>query len=533
MKMDIDKIPGLSQLFRDYVNNAPGSASFFNGPFQETSSYQSVAEKLDSVDRRRDELVAILTEQNRTYGAGEATFNNINLLSDPKTLAVVTGQQAGLFGGPLYTTHKALTTIKLARNLSEQLQRPVVPVFYLVSEDHDFDEIKSTGYIDKTNSHKTLNFQPDPFPERSPVAEISLNSSVTGLIDTLGNDLADSEFKAAILDKLNSAYRSGEKIHISFARWFQELFNGYGIILYDSADPRPKSMVTNIFERELTDNISNRALSDTNARLERAGYHTQITVHNDRPNLFILDHGRHSLRREDGSYINMSNNDRYSAGDLLKRPERLSPKVSLRPLVQDALFPTVAYVGGPGEIAYWAQLKGIYDALNMTMPVVHPRAAFTLIEPKVQRHLDSFSLNAAQVIADTPAAVKAVLQSRVPEDIQQRFRTLQETLGKQMEGLAKSAAVIDPTLLTVFDKATAGLIKQVESLENKVTRAVEQREQVTRRQLETITTHLMPDGLQERSINILTFLVKYDKALLQRLYDEIDLFTFEHKLIGL
>ncbi len=535
MKLKLENIPGLSKLTRDYFSTFEKTGPFFNGHFQDCSSFKNIANRLQIVNRpHRNELADILIDQNRNFNAADATFQNIELLRQPDTLAVVSGQQAGLFGGPLFTIHKSLTAIKLANTLTQRLGRPVVPVFYLVSEDHDFEEIKSTTYIDKRNAVKSLTFEPETLPDRIPVAQIKLNDNILQLLETLDADLPDTEFKADWMQKLKSAYTSGEFLHIAFARWYQSLFAEYGIVLFDSSDSRVKPFLSDLFEKELREDVCNPAMQKTNNQLEKAGYHTQITVQSGRPNLFLLDNGRHGLQRKGDEFISLGDNRKYTLDELVAQPEKLSPKVSTRPIAQDILFPTVAYVGGPGEIAYWAQLKGIYDAMDMNMPVVYPRAAFTLIEPKIQKHLDAFGLTAEQVITDPEGVIKDVMQSRIPTDIREQFAALQSQLGEQLASLGTAAKEIEPTLQSAFEKTGGNMEKQIASLESRVLKAVEQREQVTRNQLESIVNHLMPEGgLQERKINILPFLVKYDTPLLRRIYDEIEIAKFEHKGIEL
>jgi len=535
MSISAQKMPGFSQLVIDYLTDQQKVKNFFAGDFRDWQSYKRVAEKVLKIQRPfKADLIEILTEQNISFGCGPKTLENISRLKDPETLVVATGQQVGLFSGPLYTIYKALTTIKLARELTDRLGVPVLPVFYLVSEDHDLDEVKWCGYIDRDNQYNTLIYDAQESTNRSPVSDIELDDSISSLIARFAESVFDTEFKDGLLTFVRECYKPGEKYHIAFARWFTRLFEKYGIILFDSADERYKPFVEHIFAKELTELVSIKALQKTNQELTDRGYHTQIAVQPDRPNVFILKDGRHSLRQQGEKYINMFSGESYTIEELLAQPERLSPKAALRPLVQDTLFPTVAYVGGPGEIAYWAQLKRLYEAMHLHMPVVCPRAGFTLIEPKIKRHLEKFALAPEHVITDRQGSIDKTLSSYIPADIKDRFTNIQSNLSHDLKLLSEKIINSEPSMKTVIEKTAAGIEKQIDMMEQKVMKAVEQRDRVVSEQLRTISENLLPEkNLQERKVNILPYLIKYGPTLLDRLYEAVDTAVFEHKMMEL
>ncbi len=535
MSFPLEKTPGVSQLVLDYLTDWAKVKNFFTGDFRNWENYKHVADRV-IVQKRpfKKELIEILTAQNTNFNCGRTTLENISKLSDPETLVVATGQQVGLFSGPLYTIYKALTTVKLARELSIRMQTTVLPVFYLVSEDHDFDEVKWCGYIDRDNRYKTLVYEAHDKTDRSPVSQIDLDNSVSTLIAQFAGSIVDTEYKDEILNSLGECYKPGEKYVTAFARWFTRLFEKYGIILFDSSDSRFKPFVKDVFAKELTEQISIKVLQKTGQELTGKGYHTQISVQPDRPNVFILKDGRHSLRLEGNEYVNMFSGEKYSVDELLQRPERLSPKAALRPLVQDTLFPTIAYVGGPGEIAYWAQLKGLYEAMELQMPIVFPRAGFTLIEPKIKRHLEKFAMNPEQFIIDRQGSVHETLSSRIPEDIKERFVNIQANLSQDLKLLSEKIIKSEPSMKTVIGKTASGIEKQIDMLEQKVIKAVEQRDRIVSEQIKAISENLLPEKtLQERKLNILPYLIKYGRSLLDRLYDAVAPENIEHKMMEL
>jgi len=530
-----EKLPGLPKLVLDYWTAFDKVAPFYSYDFRNWSNYLQAAERVRRVARpHMHELVSILTEQNRSFGCSHGTLENVKRLSQSDALAVVTGQQVGLFGGPLYTSYKALTIIKLTQELSQRLQAPVLPVFYLVSEDHDFAEVQWAGLIDRANQFIRTQYQPKQALKRTPVSEIMLEPSITQVIEQLAANTAESDFKQDILAQLSRCYQPGISFNHGFARWFTRLFAEYGIILLDASDPRLKQFVAPVFAKELQENLSNRAMAETNLHLAALGYPTQLALQPKRPNVFILDQGRHSLEWENGSYRNLHSGRRMSIDDLLHRPESLSPKAALRPLVQDTLLPTIAYVGGPGEIAYWAQLKGVYEAFGLPMPIIVPRAGFTLIEPKVKRHLQRFSLSPADVIIDPEATLGRAKLNLIPEDFRDRITASRSSIEKEWTALSKEVTRMDSTLQGSVDKVRHQMIRQLGALESKILKSFSQREGTVTEQLKAVSENLLPEGkLQERQLSILPFLIKYNWSVLSRLFDAVNVHKLDHQLLEL
>lgn len=533
--MYLDNILGVSQLTKDYLNSFEKVSSFFAGDYKDWGVYPQKAVDVQNVDRPfRKEFVDILLSQNQKFVAGEKTFENIKKLSNSKTLVVATGQQVGLFSGPLYTIYKALTTIKLAHKLSLQLETDVVPVFYIVSEDHDFAEVQWAGFVDKTNAFKKLVYDSPQKQERAPVADITLFSNISNLLNEFQDILNLTEFSGEILNFLKECYSPETKFHVAFAKWFQKLFHKYGIVIFDSADKSVKKFVKSVFERELKEQITFSAMEKTNKELLQKGYHIQIPAIANRPALFILENGRHSLQGDGKTFINKNSNKEYFVEDILENPQNLSPKAPLRTIVEDVLFPTIAYVGGPGEINYWAQLKGVYEKFEVPMPVVFPRAGFTLIEPKIKRLLDKFNIQIEKFLQDKDNVLKSLSRELLPEGLADLFLEMEQSVIDKFIPLEKVIKNIDPTLQNVHSKALQNIKNQLSMLQQKTLKAVQNKELVVTEQIKTLSENLLPENtLQERKLNILNYLNKYDFTLLDRLYDEIDLDNPGHKIVEL
>jgi len=482
----------------------------------------------------REPFYDLLLEQNRLFDCGEKTIQNIKLLKNKKTLVVATGQQAGLFSGPLFTIYKAMTTIKLANELSERLGQPVLPLFYLVSEDHDFAEVQWAGFLNSENSFEKIVFEASVAQDRQPVADYLLDDSISSLLDQFENQLLDTEFKADVFQKLRNCYQPGEKFHVSFSKWFFKLFKKYGVILFDSSDQRFKPFVKNVFARELNEQITINQMTQTNRELVSKNYHVQIPAKVKRPSLFLLKNGRHSLEGSRESYQDKNSGKEFSARELLENPENLSPKAALRPIVEDTLFPTIAYVGGPGEIAYWGQLKGIYKALDLPMPIVFPRAGFSLIEPKTSRNAKKFEILVEAFIQNKEEIIDQIVHNLVPQEFTDQINRIREFLNKELPNLEKRVEKIEPTLKNAFSKSQQQIFNKLGQIESKVLKAVQQKEKIIHSQLEAISSALLPgNSLQERQLNIVYFLAKYGWEMIDKIYEKIDLNHVDHRMLEL
>jgi bacillithiol synthase len=528
-------LPETNQLAMDYVLQYDKVGEFFSADYHAPSSYPRLAAAvLRAQHADRPALVALLEEQNQQLQAGERTFEHLALLARQDSLAVVTGQQAGLFGGPLYTLYKALTTCRMARHLTELLGRPVVPVFFLVSEDHDFEEIRWAGLIDQQNQFQKIQYQPSSSFDRIPVSDILLDSSIEAAIDGFDQGTPASEFKNKFLADLRSDYRPGNSMTTAFASWFMRLLKDWGMIFFDPSDGRAKELALPVWKQELLDDLSVRTITDTNARLQSAGYAAQLSIHADRPNLFILDNGRHSLQRHRGEFLNMGNHSSWTAETLLSQPQRLSPKAALRPVFQDFLFPTIAYVAGPGEIAYWAQLKKMYEAFAVPMPIVVPRAAFTLLEPRIQRNLDRFGLTVQEVLSRGGSIREEWRRNNRPQEISRALASLQAVMDREWLSLKNIALGIDPTLKSPAEKTELNLKNILAQFENRIHAALEQKQTQTSGQYKSIEQTILPAGhLQERQLTLLPFLFKYGQDFIRLVAEAIDVHRLEHQVLSL
>jgi bacillithiol biosynthesis cysteine-adding enzyme BshC len=531
MIIPLGELPGTSALARTFCSTYDKVSAFFNGDYTKPDVYAKQAELVLATPRAdRQAVVSVLEEQNRRFGAGPATLTQIKKLQQADSLVVATGQQVGLCTGPAYTIYKALTCCRLARELERLLQKPVIPIFYLVTEDHDFEEVRWLGVLNADHSYEKLYYTPSQPPERIPMAQVILEQTIE---QTRTRFAAYFKPEDEIWQQVSTCYREGVSLSHAFARLFLYLLRDYGVVVLDPSDARFKQLALPILQTELTTAPSISAMLKTNTSLSQQGFHSQLAVHPQRPHLFILENGRHSLEKQGDGWANMHSGTVHSSEELLEEVHKLSPKAAIRPIVQDWLLPTIAYVGGPGEVSYLAQLKGVYEAHKLPMPVVVPRAGFTLMEPRLARYLDKLGLTARDFICEHSIALADVQRQLVPAQITDHVQHIRQCLAGHWPDLAAAITTLDPTLQTPVQKTENQILSGLEQLEAKVLRSMKQKESVIADQLQAVQNGFLPaDELQERKVNLLPFLAKYP-GLIATLFEAIQPMQPAHHVIAL
>lgn len=531
-------VPGFSALAQDFLQFT-GISNFFRWNFaDEADIHQAIQQRLSTL-KPDAALAQILTEQNQSFGCGELTLKNIDLLRQGQALVIVTGQQAGLFSGPLYTIHKAMTTVQLSRHWQQKFGIPLIPVFWLVSEDHDFEEVQCVHVPDGNNQIRRICYHPETSPQRQRVCDLIIDANIQTTFTELSSCLPASDFKAEILAQLHRCYATGQNFARACACWLTKLFTSFGVIILDAADVRLKSLAREVFIREIsTRSESAQILKSTTDRIIRQGYQAQITPNVERLNLFYLENGRHSIQIRGTKFVELGQEREFSADELLHiarhQPEKLSPNVVLRPIVQDHLLPTAAYVAGPGEIAYFAQLCDIYPFFQVPMPVVYPRKSLTIVENKIKRHLERFQLTLADIWQGAESLKTSLARAALPSDFSSQLAILRQNLTNSIHALRAPALQIDPTLEGVLGTSQQAISHELDRLEARVVKAVKNRSEIMTQQLSSISNHLFPGNiLQERSINIVYYLCKYHWDFIRRLYEAQEIKDFNHQILYL
>jgi bacillithiol synthase len=522
----ISILPRLSRLFLDFAESRQPLT-----PFYPVTAYgqQWTPPAQDAALRSR--VADLLAEQNRGFGAGPATLTNIDRLRRGGA-AIVTGQQVTLFGGPLFTLFKAATTIRKAKDTG------AVPIFWLATEDHDLDE---ADHVVLPSRHELHKLRLAHEANNRPVGAIPLGPGIRPLLDQAAELLGPGP----ALDLLEAAYTPEATFAQAFARLLATVFAEEGLILIDAADPRFHALGAPVL-RHVIEHAADleSALLGRSRLLEERDYEAQVLVTPSSSLLFLIDDetgARLALKRKDsnGSTIWIAGKKTYSAGDLLSildvTPERLSPNALLRPVFQDFLLPTAAYIGGPAEISYFAQSQVLYDAiLGHTTPVI-PRLSATLIEPAVATVLARHEIQLDDILHAHPDEVAQRLGARaIPIEGKRKLSGAGNALDEELTSLTQWMHQLDPSLGRAADVSASKMRYQMNRLRRLAANYQLQTEASLRRHVDAIYLNLFPDRHpQERIIGAAAFLARYEDALIPQLIDQASQECPGHKAIFL
>lgn len=523
--IDIRRLPWVRALLADYVYRFEALAPFYAGDPARAEAWREAISRTRAHPRDRQALVQVLEAQLARRGAPPAAREAAARLARPETVAVVTGQQAGVLGGPLFTLLKALTAIRLARRIEREHGVPAVAVFWIDAEDHDWDEVAGTVVLDAEYEARSLRLPPPPLANEVPVASVTLDAGVTQLLEELRASLAPTEFSDELLASLGAAYRPGLGMADAFGRWLDSLLGPRGLVAYDCADPAAKPLAAPVFMRELSElGRTWQLASSAGASLEARGYHAQVTSHADGVALFYLDGRRHAIHR-DGETLTIG--DQQRPADALRQeaeahPERFSPNVLLRPIVQDTLFPTVAYVGGPSELAYLGQLRQVYAHFGVPMPLVVPRATATLLDSAAARFLSRYGVPLAALQRQDEAELNRLLEAQLPPSVEEALQEAARTIEAKMAAVVAAVPGVDPTLEGAARSTLGRMTHELRALHQKVIHAAKRRHDTLRRQFVRTRALVFPHGHpQERTLGFVWFLNRYGPALIDILEREL------------
>jgi bacillithiol synthase len=528
--ISFNAIPHTTRIFTDFLSYSPEIRKFF--PTQPDVEHVAAFAKSVPRDLARQARVAdALEKQNRAWGAAEATLRNIQRLRDG-AFAVVTGQQVGLFGGPLMSLFKAASVLALA----EQVQKrgvDCVPVFWMATEDHDLDEVNQALLL-------THDFHLVPFKANTagtagaPVAHIRFaegtNNTVAGAAKLLGDSLA--------ADYLRESYLEGDTFSDSFAKLYTRLFREHGLIFLDPVDAGLHRIAAPLFTDALARSAElDQAMLERNKQLRDSGYHEQVKVTGESTPLFALvDGARVPVHRANGAFTMARK--QFSAAELQKRietaPENFSANVLLRPVLQDYWLPTLAYIGGPAEIAYFAQTAVVYQKLLGRVTPILPRMSATLIEPRIERLLDKYEVEVPELFHGECELRDCLAARALPAELKQDLTQARLAIESSMQRLSRSLQTLDPTLVEAAGRATSKMQYQVGRLEKRAAQAELRRTEILSRHAAQIENALYPNkSLQEREIAALYFYNNHGPELIDRLVELAQTRCPEHKVLRL
>ncbi|MFQ5846061.1 MAG: bacillithiol biosynthesis cysteine-adding enzyme BshC [Candidatus Methylomirabilales bacterium] len=534
--IDAASLPRVHPIFRDYLKGTPALREFYRWDPREPQE-----KLLHCLARRsypRDQLATILRDQNRAWGASESLLESIARLRDPRAITVITGQQVGLFGGPLYTLYKALTAVTVARQVESQWQIPCLPLFSMASEDTDFAEIDHLAMPDHQDQAALIRYAPDQgFGTDLPVTH-TLTPKIKQAVAALEQAAGPGRLQERVLTLLRDCYQPGATLVSAFGRLLSALLGERGLIVVDPSDPRLKALARPLFLREVgTAPTSAGQVQSAWDKLRGLGYPPRVRLRGEGPNLFYVHEGRWPLKKAGDRGQLVAGAKRWRDGQELQHlveetPERFSPNVVLRPLVHSFLFPTLVQVGGPHEIAYFAQLRGVFDHFDIPMPFLLPRASLTIVEGRIERLLKKHDLTFLALQEDPERVVTQVLHRSLPRSFVGKQQRIRRTILKNFAELKMLVSSLDSTLTPRVGGVEGVVKKQMDEMERLLLRSFKRRNQEVRTQVLRVLAHLMPGGeLQERAYGFIPYLCHHGLPLTDLIAAAVDGPGWEHRVL--
>lgn len=525
--LDVRDYPGATPFVRSYTRAYDAVSPLFAGNPADPSAWRAAIRRAQAASRDRDGMAGVLRAQLERRNAPSEARANAARLTDPTAVTIVTGQQAGAFGGPLYTLLKAITTLQLARQIETQHGVPVVPVFWADGEDHDWQEIKAASVIADDGSTREIAMPDFAGAGERRSGDILLDERVNGVVDALFDAMPATEFSSELRDLVGRCWVPGRSMAEAYARYIESLLGHHGLVVFESADAAAKPLAAHLFAEELRHPGRSSQLAAAAGERSRAlGFPPQVVPVEGSAALFCLNPAREPIR--------VPFECDPLAADALARPDRFSPNVLLRPIVQDSMFPNVAYVAGPGELAYHGQLEGIYKAFGVPRPLLYPRASATIMDARSLRFLDRYQMPLAALMPPGEGALNALMETMLPAEARGSLVDAAQALSERWTTLAASLPQIDPTLEGAVRASLARLQHEIDTLQWKTVRAVKRRESDMRRQFRHAQTLAFPTGApQERVLSVVYFMNQYGPALVDRLVAELPTDMGSHWMVAL
>jgi bacillithiol biosynthesis cysteine-adding enzyme BshC len=408
-------------------------------------------------------------------------------------------------------------------------------VFWIDAEDHDWDEIASCGVLDGNQAWREIRVVPPDGAGDRPVAALTYTADIDAAIGALEQALPQTEFTRELTETLRHDYTSGRSVPDAFGRWLERLLGPLGLVVFDGSDPAAKPFAASLFRAEIEHaGRTTRLAIEAGARLTECGYHAQVTPGEASVALFDLDTMRRPIKMA-GDHLTIGD-EIVSRAALAQRastqPQRFSPNVLLRPLVQDTIFPTVCYIAGPNELAYHAQLRSVYESFGLPMPLIHPRATATILDSAAIRFLKRYKVPFEDLEARDDRALNALLLAQLPPAVEQSVHEAEAEIAARLDAVIRAVPAIDPTLEGAARSTLGKIQHDMQALRGKIVQAAKRRDETLRRQFTSVRTQAFPDGVpQERQVGFVVFLNKYGPALVERLSSELPLESGMHWIL--
>jgi len=542
MFINFKEIPGNTKLFLDYLYDFEKLKGFYKYNFRDKEQFIAKFKQLsESPKEFRNELSTIINNQYKSFDPSSKTLKNISLLKNKETVAVVTGQQLGILGGPLYTFYKIITAIKLCSHLSERYDNyHFVPVFWLEGDDHDFEEVRSINVLNDNNELIKISYNDEATEEeqnRGSIGHLKLKESIGQFLKDYENQLRNTEFKNPIMENLKSFYTEEKTFKEPFKELLFWLFDQYGLVIFDPQDVKVKELLKPVFKKEINDFRNHtEKLVNISASLEEL-YHAQVKI---RPiNLFYnYDEGRYVIEPIENEFRLKGKRKKFTLEELINLieadPEKFSPNVLLRPICQDFLFPTGFYICGPSEVAYFAQILPLYEFYDIDPAIIYPRSSVTILEKTLKSILEKYRLSITDIFTEPNKLKNQIINNVSDKNLEEIFKETKNQIDLAFDNLKEKLFELDKTMGDVTSKYRLKVLGYIDELKGKAAEAQKKRYEITLRQIDKASANLFPEmNLQERELSFFHYANKYGVDVLKKIFEELAINKFEHQVIEL
>lgn len=524
----------MSDLWTAYLNHDPGLAPFFTHP---PGDWASVVEARRRMGARPLDHEAIdeIARANAQWGVAPCVVERAFLLGRNETVVIATGQQAGLLGGPLYTSYKAIAAVRWAERLERDLGISIVPIFWVASDDDDLDEVRSFRWQNAEGKWGEYGYQPAQHRPGMPVYDVPIEPKLRDDLAQVFAQLHQTEFTADLAQRINAIAAEANDLEAFFIRILAWLLGERAPLFISPRMSWVRRSSAVIIERELGEaGESSRRIIEAGNRLRALGFHPGLHRRPQHVNCFVLDGGlRHKILATGERFEVIAPTGGRRATDaaqlrseLASNPARFSPNVVTRPIVQDLALPTLAYVAGPGEVSYFAQMRGVYEMFGIPMPIILPRPQVCLIEPRVERALAKLGVAVERVAASSPEQFDTLVRNATrPSATKGQLDVAQQRMNEALEFVGSQADLSDPAVARSYERLRNAVRIGLEKLASRQRERSLSHDTRMERAFTTARESLWPAGLpQERGLTIfLPFLNLFGTQLILRLAEAIRL----------
>ena len=535
--LDFDQLFNTTKLYSDYLTG--DLHDYYRYNFQDKDNISKAANIVNNSSYDRERIYQIVLENNKRLGASDSTIKNIELLKNPETVCVFSGQQVAFCSSPMYTIYKAMTSVKLADRYRRSLNRPVVPCFWMPTDDHDFEEVRSANFLLRSGKLKTVTYQPRVDPSGSPVADMVLDDGVLDFYDLVNEALIDTEFKGSLLEIFRQFYTPGSKLSEAFARVFNHFLGDLGIILIDPNFAGLKEFFKPVFIKEALEHNQTQKLFEQRTRLLlKNGFHAQVHKTGDNLNIFYHDKKRLNMTSFGDEYCPDGSSERFSPQSLCeiieKSPDRFSSNVLLRPIAQCTAFPVVCQVVGPSELAYFAQIEPLFEYFDVPFPIIYPRSGMTIVEPHIKKILHKYRINLPDLRGRLEPVIGEVVEKLFPSEAAELAISLSACIKDDLDRFSKELKDSDPEGYQHINNFRKFIDFELKQLQKKLKTSNKKRHDELTSQIRKTYSFLFPDGrLQERVLSPFYFANKYGKDIFKSIYEHLNVDRPAHSVLEL